>query len=167
MPPHPMPATQFVNWTVNGRPGQHLGQLCFRRPLHPDIGSPISQPITYSVAVSASPLAGGTVSGGGLFFARRDKYRDGHGQWRLQHDLQLDGERLRGKHINELYLRRQYQPRAWSHKFCSPIMYTVTVTAPRRPMAGLVAGGVTYASGSTNTVTGFTQQRLHVRQSGR
>jgi hypothetical protein len=65
-------------------------------------------PKEYTIKVSASPSADGTVSGGGTFCGGHFGNGDSHAQQRL-HVCPLDRERARGQHVRELHVHAQCQ----------------------------------------------------------
>ena len=97
----------FVNWTQNGSQVSTSASYTFTLNSNVTLVANFA-PVQYTVAVSASPSAGGTVSGGGTFAAGSSRHGDRHRQQRLQF-CQLDPEREPGQPIRKLQVHAQQQ----------------------------------------------------------
>ena len=100
----------FANWTENGTVVSTAASYTFTLNGNRNLVANFTvNPVNYTIAVSASPSAGGTVSGSGTFTSGSFTHRDGDSQQRL-HVHQLDRKRHGGQHCGELHLHAQRQP---------------------------------------------------------
>ena len=113
--------------------------------------SPISYAVNYTIALSASPSAGGTVDRQRHIRGGHFTHRDGDSQQRL-HVRELDREQHGGQHCGELHFHAHRQPQPGRQFHRNPVNYTIALSAS--PSAGgTVSGSGTFTAGTSRTVT--------------
>jgi formylglycine-generating enzyme required for sulfatase activity len=139
---------QFVNWTSNGVPVSTSTNYIITASTNETLVANFA-PITYAITVSASPGAGGTVSGGGIFSpgATNTVTASVNGGYTFA-NWTVNGSVVSTSPAYNFIVNGN---EALVANF-APIIYTITVSAS--PGAdGAVGGGGAFAAGSTNTVT--------------
>jgi hypothetical protein len=142
----------FTNWTVNGSPVSALSSYSFTVATNVSlVANFTANPVTYTIAVSASPSAGGTVSGGGTFASGSSATVTATASAGYTFtNWTVNGSPVSA--LNKYSFTLTTNINLVANFTASPVTYTIAVSAS--PSAGgTVGGGGTFASGSSQTVT--------------
>jgi len=142
----------FANWTINGSAVSSSSSYSFTLATNLNLVANFKAlPVNYTIAVSASPSAGGTVSGGGTFVSGSSvtvtaTANSGYAftNWTLNGSVVSSSSSYSFTLATNLNLVANFK--------ALPVNYTIAVSAS--PSAGgTVSGGGTFVSGSSQTVT--------------
>jgi hypothetical protein len=142
----------FTNWTMNGSVVSSSGSYTFTVTGNQTlVANFTANPVNYTIAVSASPAAGGTVGGGGTFASGSSQTvtataNSGYTftNWTMNGSVVSSSGSYTFTVTGNQTLVANFT--------ANPVNYTIAVSASPG-VGGTVGGGGTFASGSSQTVT--------------
>ena len=142
----------FADWTVNGTIQSTSSNYSFTLATNLNlVANFTTNPVTYTIAVSASPSTGGTVSGGGTFVSGSSQTvtataNSGYtfANWTVNGSVVSSSKNYSFTLATNLNLVANFT--------ANPVTYTIAVSASPST-GGSVSGGGTFVSGSSQTVT--------------